>query len=283
MPHIMELLGKARVVIKDGKVVEVGSPEVEWCPLFSKLRGVNSITPEEVKKNIESRISDIGMFTPLRKLLELDTYVAFGASEIMMSGLKRGFLETTVTACDGAGTVIASSPALVQGIGGRMSGLIETEPIEGIISRIQKLGGIVLDPSEASIDPAGGIRKAAELGYKKIAVTIADAKIAEKIRELEAELGLDLIVIAVHVTGVSREEAQSLLENSDIVISCASKHIRELAKPLVQVAAAIPLFALTQKGKELVIERAKDIEVPILINTMPLPVLPEHKQPRKLI
>lgn len=282
MPHVMELLGKAKVVIKDGKIVEIGAPEVEWCPLFAKLRGVNNITPEEVKKNIESRISGIGMFTPLRKLLELDTYVAFGASEIMMSGLRRGYLETTVTACDGAGTVIASNPALVQGIGGRMSGLIETEPIDGIISRIQKLGGTVLDPSTAAINPAEGLRKAAELGYKKIAVTVADSRTAKKARELEKELDLDLIVIAVHVTGVSREQAQGLLENSDIVISCASKYIRELAKPLVQVAAAIPLFALTQKGKELVIERAKDIESPILINTMPLPVLPEHKQPREL-
>ncbi|MDM7918771.1 MAG: DUF2099 family protein, partial [Methanosarcina sp.] len=84
-------------------------------------------------------------------------------------------------------------------------------------------------------------------------------------------------------TGVSREEAQGLLENSDIVISCASKYIRELVKPLLQVAAAIPLFALTKKGKELVIERAKEIESPILINTMPLPFLPEHKQPKELI
>jgi hypothetical protein len=66
------------------------------------------------------------------------------------------------------------------------------------------------------------------------------------------------------------------------VISCASKYIRELAEPLVQVAAAIPLFALTQKGKELVIERAKDNKSPILINTMDLPVVPEHKQPRNL-
>jgi hypothetical protein len=45
---------------------------------------------------------------------------------------------------------------------------------------------------------------------------------------------------------------------------------------------AVPLFALTQKGKELVIERAKDIKSPLLINTMPLPVLPENKQPREL-
>lgn len=282
MPHIMELVGKTRVVIKDGKVVEIGIPEVEWCPLFAKLRGVNNITPEEVKKNIELRIRDLGMFTARRQLLGLDTYVAFGASEIMMSGLRSGFLETTVTACDGAGTVITSNPALVQGIGGRMSGLIETEPIEGIINGIQKFGGTVLDTTTAAIDPAGGVRKAAELGYKKIAVTVADSKTAKKVKELEAELGLDLTVIAVHVTGISREEAQGLLENSDLVISCASKHIRELAKPLVQVAAAIPLFALTQKGKELVIERAKDIKSPVLINTTELPVLPEHKQPREL-
>lgn len=283
MPHIMELLGKTRVVVKDGGVVEVGTPEVEWCLLFAKLREVQNITPEEVKKNIESRISELGMFTPRRKLLGLDTYVAFGASEVMMSGLRSGFLETTVTACDGAGTVIASNPALVQGIGGRMSGLIETEPIDGIISGIQELGGTVLDPSSAAIDPADGVRKAAELGYKKIAVTVANPETAKNLRILETELGLDLIIIAVHVTGVSKGEAQGLLENSDIVISCASRYIRELAKPLVQVAAAIPLFALTQKGKELVIERAKDIQSPILINTMKLPVLPEHKQPKNLV
>jgi putative methanogenesis marker protein 8 len=282
MTHIMEMVGKTRVVVKDGKVVEVGEPEVEWCPLFAKLRRVQNITPEEVKKNMEFRISDLGMFTARRRLVDVDTYVAFGASEILMSGLRNGFLETTVTACDGAGTVIASNPALVQGIGGRMSGLIETEPIKDVIEGIQKLGGTVLDPSTAAIDPVGGVRKAAELGYKKIAVTIADPKTAKNLRELESELGLDLIVIAVHVTGVSKEEAQGLLENSDIVISCASKYIRELAKPLVQVAAAIPLFALTQKGKELIIERAKDIKSPILINVMNLPVILEHKQPRAL-
>ncbi|AYK16052.1 MAG: methanogenesis marker 8 protein [Methanosarcina flavescens] len=283
MPHVMELLGKARVVVKDGRVVEVGEPEIDWCPLFAKLRGVQNITREEVKKNIESRIRDVGMFTPGRKLFELDTYVAFGASEIVMSGLRCGFLDTTVTACDGAGTVIASNPALVQGIGGRMSGLIETEPIGGIIDGIQKLGGTVLDPSTAAIDPVRGARKAAELGYRKIAVTVAFAETAKELRKLETELGLDLIIIAVHVTGVSKEEAEGILENSDIVISCASRYIRELAKPLVQVAAAIPLFALTQKGKELVIERAKDIQSQILINTMRLPMLPAHKQPKNLL
>jgi putative methanogenesis marker protein 8 len=281
MSHIMELLGKTRVVVKDGKVIEVGDPEVEWCPLFAKMRGIKKITPEEVKKNMEFRINDFGMFTDKRRL-ELEDFVGFGASEVMMTGLRRGLLDTTVTACEGAGTVISNKPTLVQGMGGRMSGLVETEPIDSIINGIIERGGIVLYPSTAKMDSVAGVKKAAELGYKKIAVTVAFAKTAKELRKLEAELGLDLIVIGVHVTGLDREEAQVLLENSDIVTSCASKHVRDLVKPLAQVGTAVPLFALTQKGKELVIERAKDITSPILINTMALPVLPEHKQPREL-
>jgi len=281
MPHIMELLGKTRVVVKDGKVIEVGEPEVEWCPLFAKMRGIKKITPEEVKKNMEFRINDFGMFTDKRRL-ELEDFVGFGASEVMMTGLSRGLLDTTVTACEGAGTVISSNPTLVQGMGGRMSGLVETEPIDSIINGIIERGGIVLYPSTAKMDSVAGVKKAAELGYKKIAVTVAFAETAKELRKLEAKLGLDLIVIGVHVTGLDREEALVLLENSDIVTSCASKHMRGLVKPLAQVGTAVPLFALTQKGKELVIERAKDITSPILINTMALPVLPEHKQPREL-
>ena len=282
MPHIMEIMGKTRVVVKDGEVIEVGESELEWCPLIDKLSGVQKITSEEVKKNVESKIKDYGMFTAKRHLLGHDTFVAFGASEIMMSGLRSGFLDATVTACDGAGTVISNNPELVQGMGGRMSGLVDTEPIEDVMNEIQKLGGVVLDTETASIDPIEGVRKAAELDYKKVAVTTADSKTAKSLRELEAKLGLDLIIIAVHVTGVSKEEAQGLLENSDLVTSCASKYIRDLAKPIVQVAAAIPLFALTKKGKALVIEREKDIESPILITTTGLPVVPKHKQPRDL-
>ena len=281
MPHIIELLGKTRVVIKDGKVIEVGQPVVEWCPIFAKVRGIQRITPEEVKKNIEFRMSDFGMFTDRRQLI-LEDFVGFGASEVMMTGLNRGLLDTTVTACEGAGTVISNNPTLVQGMGGRMSGLVETEPIEGIIKGITESGGIVLDPSTAKIDPVAGVKKAAELGYKKIAVTVAVAETAKELRKLEAELGLDLIVIGVHVTGFSKEEALTLLENADITTSCASKKIRDLAKPLAQVGTAVPLFALTQKGKELVIERSKEIKSPLLINTMPLPNLPDNKQPREL-
>ena len=132
-----------------------------------------------------------------------------------------------------------------------MSGLVETESIDEIIKGITERGGIVVDPSTAIIDPVAGVKKAAELGYKKIAVSVASPVIAKELRKLEAEIGLDLIVIGVHITGVSKEEALTLLQNVDITTSCASKNVRDLAKPLAQVGTAVPFSHLLRKERNL--------------------------------
>ncbi|WP_340818377.1 methanogenesis marker 8 protein [Methanolobus sp. WCC4] len=282
MPHVMEILGKARVVVENGEVVEVSEPLIRWCPIFEKARGITEITKEDIKKNMEFRIEDFGLFTDKRQL-DMDIFVGFGASETMMTGLNRGLLDTTVTACDGAGSVISNNPNLVQGIGARISGLVETEPIDATINGINERGGIVFDPSTASIDPVEATRKAAELGYKRIAVTVVFPETAKELRELESELDLELTIIGAHVTGIGREFAQELLDNVDIVTSCASKNIRELVKPLVQVGSAVPLFGITQRGKELLLERAKDVETPVFVSSAKLPSLPEEKQPRELV
>ncbi|TGC09402.1 methanogenesis marker 8 protein [Methanolobus halotolerans] len=282
MPHIMEIMGRTRVVVEHGKVIEVGEPQIRWCPIFEKARGIKEITKEEVRKNMEFRIRDFGLFTAERKL-EMDVFVGFGASEVMMTGLDRSIIDTTVTVCDGAGTVITNNPTLVQGMGARISGLVETEPIDAVINGITERGGIVLDPSGATIDAVAGVKKAAHLGYKKIAVSVVFPETAKQLREFEKEMGLELILIGAHVTGIDRTFAEGLVKHVDIITGCASKNIREIIRPLAQVGTAVPLFAITQKGKELLLERAKDVESPILINTMPLPALPEHKQPRELI
>ena len=279
MAHVMEILGMTRVVVEDGKVVEVGEPQLEWCPLFEKARGIKQITSEEVRKNMEFRIRDFGLFTPQRKL-EMDIFVGFGASEVMMTGLNRGMLDVTVTVCDGAGTVITANPKLVQGMGARISGLVETDPITEVIKGIEQRNGTVLDPQNASIDPVAGVEKAAQMGYKKIAVSVVDALTASKLRELERIHDLDLYIIAAHTTGLTKENASELIKYIDIATACASKNLRDIIKPIAQVGTAVPLFAMTQKGKELLLERAKEVESPILVNTMPLPVLPEKKQPR---
>lgn len=282
MPHVMEILGKARVVVENGEVVEVSDPLISWCPIFDKARGITEITKEEIKKNMEFRIRDFGLFTSNRQL-DMDVFVGFGASETMMTGLKRGLLDTTVTACDGAGSVISNNPDLVQGMGARISGLVETEPIDETINGISKRGGIVLDPSTARIDSVAGARKAAELGYRKIAVTVVFPETAKQLRDLEDELDLELTIIGAHVTGIDRDFAAELLKYVDIVTSCASKNIRELAEPLVQVGSAVPLFGITKRGKELLLERAKEVEAPLFVSSAKLPSLPGEKQPKDLV
>jgi len=280
--HIMELLGKSRVKVEQEKVLEAGAPLIEWCPLFDKVRGIKKVTAEAAAANMEFRIKQHGMFTA-RRTLEMGTFVGFGASESMMTGLEKGVIDAAVTVCDGAGTVISSNPQLIQGMGGWISGLTETNPIIEILEGIQVRGGHVLSPQDARIDQLGGARWATSQGYRKFAVTVADAKTAEELRTLERSERVRIMIIGVHLTGIGLKDACRLLAAADVVTGCASKHIREQVKPLVQVGTAVPLFGLTKWGKELLVKRALEVEQPLLINTMPLPVLPEKKQPRPLV
>ena len=71
------------------------------------------------------------MCTPGREVMDTREFVGFGASELLSFGLHKGLLDAVVLACDGAGTVVVTKPAMVQGIGGRMSGLVSTTPYTG--------------------------------------------------------------------------------------------------------------------------------------------------------
>jgi putative methanogenesis marker protein 8 len=282
--HVMEALGKTRVVVEDGKVVEVGEPRTEYCPIFDKVRGIKKFTSKSVKDNIEFRMKDFGIFTEDRAI-EMEIFVGFGASETFMTGLRRGLLDTCVTACDGAGTVITSNPKLAQGMGSRISGLVETTPIPKLIERIQEVGGIVLDTKNATLDQVSGVKKAIELGYKKIGVSVTNAKDMQAIRELEKKHKVQVIAFGVHTTGISQIEAKEFIDLVDMTTGCTSKWIRECiaGKTIAQFGTAIPIFATTQRGKEMLLERAKEVTDPILINTMKLPVQPDEKQPGPLI
>ncbi len=282
--HVMELQGRTRIVVENGKVVEVGMPMTEYCPIFDKVRGVKKFTPKTAKENVEFRMRDFGMFTENREL-EMEIFVGFGASETFMTALRRGLLDATITVCDGAGTVITSNPKLCQGMGSRISGLIETSPIKELIVRIENTGGIVLDPDIAAIDQAGGVRKAIELGYKKIGVSVASLNDLKKIRNIEKESSAQVLAFGVHATGMPDDEAKEFIELVDMATGCTSKWIRAgvAGKTLAQFGTAIPIFAITKRGKELLLERAKEVRDPILVNTMILPVLPDEKQPRPLV
>jgi len=276
--HVFETMGKTRVVVENGKVVEVGKPLLKYCPLWAKIRGITELNEKVVKANVEFRIQDFGMCTEDREV-ELEVFVGFGASETFMTALRRSLLDATVTVCEGAGTVITSNPALVQGIGARLSGVIETTPVEGIIKKIKDRGGEILDPPR--IDQAAGLQMALELGYERVGVTVSTVADAEKCRAIRKHAA----IFGVHLTGIARKEAAEFCEFADLITCCASPHIRELAKEkaLLQAGTAIPIFALTPQGKELLLERAKEVKDTLLINTMRLPVLPEEKQPEPLM
>jgi len=110
--HVLETLGKTRVVVENGKVVEVGNPLLKYCPLWAKIRGIKELNEKVIKANVEFRIQDFGMCTEDREV-EAEVFVGFGASETSMTALRRGLLDATVTVCEGAGTVISPDPTLV--------------------------------------------------------------------------------------------------------------------------------------------------------------------------
>jgi putative methanogenesis marker protein 8 len=280
--HIIEAIGRCRVVIRNGEVVEVGEPVIRDCPLAKRFAyPVPAITREAVKANIENRIRSFGMCTSRREVLDHREFVGFGASELISFGIRNGMLDAAVLACDGAGTVIASTPELVQGIGGRISGIVKTSPVPAVIDRIEENGGIVLDRATGRINQVDGVRLAVIRNYPKIAVTVADPEAAEKIRSALPTA----LIFAVHVTGLSRDAAQRLADVSDLVTACASGPIREIAgiKALVQAGTAVPVFAMTPAGKNLVIEKMAATREPFLVKTTRLPVLDQARQPDPLV
>lgn len=279
--HIIEAIGRCRIVIRDGKVVEVGEAQVRDCPLAKKFAvPVSPIGKEAVKGNIEGRIRAWGMCTPRREVSDTREFVGFGASEVLSFGLKAGLIDAAVIACDGAGTVVVAKPSLVQGIGGRMSGLVKTVPYPEVIGRIEAGGGVVVDPARATLDQVAGVKRAYELGYQNIAVTVALPDDAVRIRKEYPRA----FIFAVHVTGHSRSDAEKLAGASDIVTSCASGTIREIAgkKALLQAGVSVPIFAMTKRAKDLILEKIKQGSEQVLFKTTKLPVLTE-KQPEPLV
>lgn len=279
--HVIEAVGKCRIVIRNGQVVDVGEPVIRDCPLAKRFTcPIPDIKKESVKANIEHRIRAFGMCTPGREVMDTREFVGFGASELLSFGLQKGLLDAVVLVCDGAGTVVVTKPAMVQGIGGRMSGLVSTTPYPQVMDRIEKDGGLVLDRDKASIDQIAGVALALTRGFRKIAVTVARPQTAEVIRRVHPRT----LIFGVHVTGLSKPEAEMLIVASDLVTSCASRTIRDTVNrnALVQAGTSIPIFALTMAGKNLIMEKIRLSTEPVLVKSTKLPILTDQ-QPEPLV
>lgn len=257
--HIIEAMGLSRITIEDGKVIDVSEPEVEYCPLYDHHRGIKKLTKEEISKNIQFRIDDFGMCTSKRQLRMKD-FLSFGISEIMCTLLEKNVIDSVVMVLEGCGTVIVNEAELVQGIGGRVSGLVKTSPIPELYPEIGEEN--ILNPETAEIDQIEGVKLAIKKGYKNIAVTITLANDGEKINELKKEYPeINIYVFVVHTTKRTSEEARILFDSCDVATGCSSKHIREIGyeESLKTVGQSIPIFAKTENGKRFLEMRLEKI------------------------
>ncbi len=279
--HIIEAIGKTRVVVRNGKVVEVGEAIITDCPLAKRFAcPVREISAEAVRENIEHRILAFGMCTPDREVYDTREFVGFGASELLSFGMKAGMFDAAVLACDGAGTVVVTDPAMLQGIGGRMSGLVRTTPYPSVMDRIEEGGGTVLDRESAAIDQVAGVALAKAEGYHSVAVTVALPVDVAEIRRVHP----DAFIVAVHVTGLTQDEAAVIAAAADLVTACASGTVREVAgsRALVQAGVSVPVYAMTERGKDLIIEKICRSDEPVLIKPTRLPVAGD-RQPDPLV
>ena len=273
----------ARVRISEKGVKVLSEPTVEYCPLHETMYGTKKIDSETVQKTVEMKIAGFG-FCCQNRVFDAEPVVAYGASEMMRVWLEKGLIDCAVVACEGAGTVIASNGELVQAIGARLTGIIKTSPIQEVIKRIEAKSGAILDKTTAQIDQVEGVKRAFGLGFKHVAVSVAgfQAKAISEIRDFEASAKADVLIFSVCNTCVSKANVEHITK-ADVACASASKLLRtEIAnKTLLQLGMTIPVFALTEKGKRLVLAYLAEFKDKLVIfRTSNLPYLAENKGPR---
>jgi putative methanogenesis marker protein 8 len=169
--------------------------------------------------------------------------------------LKIKALDSVVTVCDGAGTVITAIPQVVQGIGARMHTMLKTSHIPEVAIKLRRYGCHVLD-EKGLINQTAGVVEAAKKGYKKVAVTVNafGEESLENARALEGRFGISLAILAVCTTGIKEGRLREIEKYADIVWSCNSNDIRDrLSKKALEVISNVsPVYVLTENGKRLI-------------------------------
>lgn len=249
---VMEALGVSRITVVDGIVTEVTEPRLKFCPLFNKMLGIEEIDTDAIRRNIEFRVKDFGFGTEDRVVRAPD-YVTFGVSEILSTAISKGELDAAVIVADGCGTAVVTDPEVLQGLCGRISGIVETDPLNVVLDAVGRDN--VLDPATTPIDPVKGAEMAISKGYTKFAVTVTCPGQAEQIREICGDCA---VIVGVHTSMMSQEKAERMFRYCDILTACASKCLREIAfsrEDIVVAGNKVQIFAVTDIGKRLVIDK----------------------------
>ena len=256
--HVIEALGKAEVVIENGKITYIGEPVIDYCSIFDNGQHNGDLTKEFIKSNIEKRIEEFGMCTPQRSIDVEDT-MSFGTSETLKTNMIKGNVDCVVGACEGVGTLLIDDADLVQGVGGRVSALISTTPIDEVMDKVGREN--ILNPETAELNPLKGLEMAIERGYKNIAITIIPTEMVRDLRQYPKPDDVKIFIFVAHTTNVSKNEAEMLFDYADVISGCSSINIRETAEERKPYYAGkkVPLYAVTENGKRLLNERLEYI------------------------
>ena len=256
--HVIEALGKAEVVIENGKITYIGEPVVDYCSIFDNGQHNGDLTKEFIKSNINKRIDEFGMCTPQRSIDVEDT-MSFGTSETLKTNIIKGNVDCVVGACEGVGTLLIDDADLVQGVGGRVSALISTTPIDEVMDKVGREN--VLNPETAELNPLKGLEMAIERGYKNIAITIIPTEMVRDLRQYPKPEDVNIYIFVAHTTNVSKKDAEMLFDYADVISGCSSINIRKTAEERKPYYAGkkVPLYAVTENGKRLLNERLEYI------------------------
>ena len=273
----------ARVRISENGIKILSEPLIEYCPLHEALYGTKKIDRDAVQKTVEMKVAGFG-FCCANRLFDAEPIVAYGASEMMRVWLEKKLIDCAVVVGEGAGTVITANGRLVQAIGARLTGIIKTTPIKEIMAYIEENGGTILDKATAQIDQVEGVKRAFNLGFKRIAVSVAgfQAKAISELRKFEAKTKADILIFSVCNTCVKEEDA-SHIAKADIACASASKILRKEigTKALLQLGVTIPVYAITEKGKTLILAYLAEFKDKLVIfRTKSLPYQTENRGPK---
>ncbi len=273
--HITRMFGSFVIIQKideELKAVKATPIPIKYCPLMVKLlKEVGGETAEKLLSSLDVSDKDkqselmcelinqvvikAGYFDTNRPLNSCEANVLFGASETISSGFKAGLLDASVIVSNNLGTIITTNDSNTQGAVKRMTGLFYTSPSDEITKTAIDAGIIPVFPYTSEINQIEGVKRAISEGYKRIAVTLAakDNAFMEKLKEFENG-DVTIYKFGLCSTGIDEKTALAMLQNADIIWSCASKYVKEYIEPnaIAQVGVKIPVYIMTLKGWELV-------------------------------
>lgn len=251
--HITRMFGSYILLVKeDDKLVakEATNIPIKYCPLMIKLlKEVGGETANELLRTLEveeplaqqemmcNLINEVvirgGYFDTNRPLNSCEANVLFGASETMSSAFLMDIIDAAVIVSNNLGTIITTNAPTTQGAVKRMTGLFYTSPNEDILDTAKSEGIIPVFPYSAEIDQLKGVKKAIELGYRRIAVSVAadNNYLHEELKKLENLHNVKIYKFGLCSTGINEHTAQIMQEYADVVWSCASKNVLEYIEP----------------------------------------------------